>query len=236
GILSSRLTAVPIKTGALSLLIGAGAGIGTETNFMHTYGLNGLVGAKIALGNSAALRVDGVRDWLANNHWKAFKSVHVGLSLYRHPNVRLTTRVVTLAAPAGPIALQRPDSVSADEQGRLRRVEADYHQLRDSLAHREAGATLQSSASALATMQEKIHFATDKAELSPESKTILDSKIAVFRANPGMRIIITGNTDERATDAHNMGLGRRRSDVARAYLVAHGIDATRIEVTSEGER
>ena len=33
-----------------------------------------------------------------------------------------------------------------------------------------------------------------------------------------------------------MGLGRRRSDAARAYLVAHGIEAVRIEVTSEGER
>jgi len=236
GILSSRLTAVPIKTGALSILLGAGAGIGTETNFMHTYGLNGLIGAKIALSNFAALRVDGVMDWLANNNWKSFKSVHLGLSLYRHPNVRLTTRTVTLAGPAGPMALQRPDSVSAYEQWRLRRVEADYRQLRDSLARLDSGATTQSSASALATMEEKIHFATDKAELTPESKLILDAKIAVFRANPGMRIIVVGNTDERASDAHNMGLGRRRSDAAKAYLVAHGIDAVRIEVTSEGER
>jgi|tagenome__1003787_1003787.scaffolds.fasta_scaffold20924341_3 outer membrane protein OmpA-like peptidoglycan-associated protein len=236
GVLSSRLTAVPIKTGALSILLGAGAGIGTETNFMHTYGLNGLIGAKIALSNSAALRVDGVMDWLANNRWKSFKTVHVGLSLYRHPNVRLTTHTMMLAVPAGPMALQRADSVNADEQSRLRRVEADYHQLRDSLARHDVSARLQSSASALATMEEKIHFATDNAELSLQARTILESKIAVFRANPGMRIIIIGNTDERATDAHNMGLGRRRSDAARAYLVAHGVEATRIEVTSEGER
>jgi outer membrane protein OmpA-like peptidoglycan-associated protein len=236
GILSSRLTAVPIKTGALSILVGAGAGIGTETNFMHTYGLNGLVGAKIALSNFAALRVDGVMDWLANNDWKSFTSVHVGLSLYRHPNTRLVTRTVTLAVPAGPMALQRADSVSADEQWRLRRVEADYHQLRDSLARPSFSVSAQSSPSALATMEEKIHFATDQAELTPESKDILDSKIAVFRANPGMRIIVIGNTDERASDVHNMGLGRRRSDAAKAYLVAHGIEAGRIEVTSEGER
>ena len=60
--------------------------------------------------------------------------------------------------------------------------------------------------------------------------------LAVFAANPGMRIIIIGNTDERASDAHNMALGRRRSDAAKAYLITHGIDAVRIEVTSDGER
>jgi outer membrane protein OmpA-like peptidoglycan-associated protein len=146
------------------------------------------------------------------------------------------TRTVTLAAPAGPMAVQQADSVSAYEQSRLRRVEVDYRQLRDSLAHPSASLTTQSSSSALATMEEKIHFATDKAELTPESKEILDSKIAIFRTNPRMRIIITGNTDERASDTHNMGLGRRRSDMAKAYLVAHGIDADRIEVSSEGER
>ena len=236
GILSTRLTAVPIKTGALSILVGAGAGVGTETNFLHTYGLNSLVGAKIALSNFAALRVDGVMDWLANNDWKSFKSVHVGLSLYRHPNVRLTTRTVTLFSPAVSMVGQRPDSVSAYEQWRLRRVETDYRQLRDSLARGGLGVGGQSSASALATMEEKIHFATDVAELTAESRAILDSKLAVFGANPGMRIIIIGNTDERASDAHNMALGRRRSDAAKAYLITHGIDAVRIEVTSDGER
>lgn len=236
GILSTRLTAVPIKTGALSILLGAGAGIGTETNFMHTYGLNGLVGAKVALSNFAALRVDAVMDWLANNNWKSFKSVHLGLSLYRHPNVRLTTRTRTLLSPAVPMTVQLTESVDSYEQARLRRVDAAYRDLRDSLARPALGMPAQSSASALATMEEKIHFATDRAELTPESKAILDSKIAVFRANPGMRIIVIGNTDERASDAHNMALGRRRSDAAKAYLVAHGIDAARIEVTSEGER
>src|SRR3954464_1630989 len=70
GVLSSRLTAVPIRRGRLSILVGAGAGIGTETNFLHSYGLNGLVGAKLGLNDYAALRVDGVMDWLANNSWK----------------------------------------------------------------------------------------------------------------------------------------------------------------------
>jgi hypothetical protein len=86
GILSARLVAEPVTTkSALHFLLGFGAGISTETNFMHTYGVDLLAGAKFKLNESSAIRVDGVWDWLANQDWKAYKSVRVGLSLYRHP-------------------------------------------------------------------------------------------------------------------------------------------------------
>ena len=86
GILSGRAVAVPFKRGALSLLAGAGAGVSTETNFMHSYGLDLLAGAKFALNDRVALRVDGVFDWLANEDWKSYRSVRAGVSLYRHPS------------------------------------------------------------------------------------------------------------------------------------------------------
>jgi peptidoglycan-associated lipoprotein len=234
GILSSRLTAVPVKYGAFSLLVGAGAGIGTETNFLHSYGLNTLLGVKLALNDHAALRMDGIVDWLANNNWKSFQSLHVGLSLYRSPRIAVMTQTVTVQGPTvmGP---QRPDSVSAEEQARLRRASREYTRLRDSLA-RPQPVSSPSSAAALATMNETIRFATDKAELSVQAKAALDSKVQVFRANPSMRIIIVGNTDERASDSHNMVLGQRRSAAAKAYLVSQGVDAGRIEISSEGER
>src|ERR1019366_4074965 len=159
----------------------------------------------------------------------------LGLSIYRNPFRGI--RTVTVEGPAAAPMVQRPDSVNAEEQVRTRRVERDYRNLRDSLAQvRPAPAPPPSSASALATMEEKIHFATDKSEIPPEAKPILDSKVQVFRANPAMRIVIVGNTDERASDAYNMALGGRRAAAAKAYLVAQGIDPVRIEITSEGER
>jgi peptidoglycan-associated lipoprotein len=197
-----------------------------------------MVGAKIRLNESTALRIDGISDWLANNSWKSYQSVHVGLSFYRRPNSVIRTVVRTVEIPAAaPAYVPRSDSVSAEEQARRRRVEQDYRNLRDSLNRPTAAAiTPASSAAALATMEEKIHFATDKSELTGESKALLDSKVTVFRANPQMRIVILGNTDERASDAYNMALGRRRADAAKAYLVAQGIDPVRIEITSMGER
>jgi hypothetical protein len=138
GILSGRLVAVPIQSGAFSLLVGAGAGIGTETNFLHTYGVDALAGFKFAFSDKAALRVDGVWDWLANEFpqttgqkWLSYRSVRVGLSMYRHPRPEI--RTVTVVTPAPPPVVIRSDSVSADEIRRLRNVDAALRTLRDSL-------------------------------------------------------------------------------------------------------
>ena len=231
GILSGRLVAVPVKSGAVSLLLGGGAGVSTETNFLHSYGVDALVGAKFALSNSAALRIDGVWDWLANEKWKTYRSVRVGLSLYRHPTERVRTVTVTTPAPP-PVMMAREESVSATETRRLREQEAALRSLRDSL--RTAPAPV--SAADMATMQVRIHFAFDKSDLTDSAKTILNDKVHVFQSNKEMTVVMRGFTDVKGTDAYNMALGRRRAQAAKAYLVGRGIDASRITVESFGER
>jgi outer membrane protein OmpA-like peptidoglycan-associated protein len=230
GILSGRLVAVPVKTGALSFLVGAGAGVSTETNFMHSYGVDALVGAKLAISNNAALRVDGVVDWLANEKWKTYKSVRVGLSLYRHPAV--VTRTVSLITPAP----AHSDSVSAMETRRLRERDAALRVLRDSLANAPVTTAPTTSSTTLATMEAQIHFAFDKSDLTDSAKTLLDEKVAVFRANPAMTIVMVGYTDVIGTDAYNMALGTRRAQAAKDYIVAQGIAASRVIIESKGER
>ena len=234
GLLSGRVVGTFLRSGPLSLMLGAGAGASTETSWLHSYGVNALLGAKFDVMDNAAIRLDAVSDWLANYSWKSNQRLQLGLSFTRSPNH--TVRTVEVAAAAAPY-VQHSDSVSAEEQGRRRRIAQDYRNLRDSLNSVPAvTAAPASSAAALATMEEKIHFASDKSELSPESKSLLDDKVKVFAANPSMRIVIMGNTDERASDAYNMGLGERRAAAAKAYLVSRGVDPVRIEISSHGER
>lgn len=231
GILSGRLVAAPITAGRISLLVGAGAGVSTETNFLHTYGVDGLVGAKFALTDNAALRVDGVMDWLANESWKTYKSVRVGISLYRRPAT--TIRTVTVASPAPPaVMVAHEDSVSSSEIRRLRDRDAALAALRDSLRD----ARMVSPAAAAETMAATIHFAFDKSEITDSAKTILDEKVALFRANPNMSIVMVGYTDLIGTDAYNMALGTRRAVAAKAYIVAQGIASDRVTIESKGER
>lgn len=234
GILSGRLVAVPIQSGALSILLGAGAGVSTETNFLHTYGLDALVGAKIALRNNVALRIDGVWDFLANQNWQQYKSVRFGLSVYRHPARMMETRTVMAPAPA-PMMMAHEDSVSAEETRRLRERDAALRALRDSLRDAPVRSAPVTPAT-METMEAHIHFAFDKSLLTDSAKAVLDEKTAVFKANPAMTIVIVGYTDIRGTDAYNMALGERRARAAKAYLVKHGISASRIIIESEGDR
>jgi peptidoglycan-associated lipoprotein len=98
-----------------------------------------------------------------------------------------------------------------------------------------ASVTVASSAASLATMQELVHFAYDKSDLTEDTREALDGKVRVFRANPAMRILIVGHTDSRGTDAYNRALGTRRAEAVRDYLVAQGVASSRIELETRGE-
>ena len=127
-----------------------------------------------------------------------------------------------------------PDSVSASETGRLREVEASYLGLRDSLAIPKPVPPA-SSTEALATMEQKIFFENNKSDLTDSAETILNDKIAIFGANPAMRIVIVGFASQPGSNSHNMALGLQRAEAAKAYLVLHGIDPVRIEIATRGE-
>jgi outer membrane protein OmpA-like peptidoglycan-associated protein len=226
GVLSGRLTFVPFKVGSLSALFGLGADH-TDTYFFESYGFHGLLGAKVRLSDYVALRVDGINSWMSNGNGQQ-KSLHVGLSFYRNPGVNRVTNTVMVDGP------QRPDSVSAYETRRLRAVALSYQQLRDSLGRSKYGPPA-SSAEALATMQQVIHFRNDESSLSDSARAILDDKVTVFRANPAMRIVISGFASQPGTVDYNLALGLRRAESAKAYLVSRGVDPIRIEIATKGE-
>jgi OmpA-OmpF porin, OOP family len=82
---------------------------------------------------------------------------------------------------------------------------------------------------------DEVHFATDKDILLDESKPILLDVVEVLLAHPELREVrIEGHTDVRATDAYNMNLSQRRVNSAMAFIVASGIDASRLQAKGFG--
>jgi outer membrane protein OmpA-like peptidoglycan-associated protein len=226
--IAGRLTAVPLQAGRLSFLLGAG-GVHNDFQFDESFGFQGLVGLKFAIANAAALRVDGMQDWNSNS--PNSRHLQAGISFYRNPFGR--TSYVTRTVP-GPSIIQRADSVSAYETGRLRATSASYNALRDSL-NKSSNNAAPSSAAALTTMQQMIYFHNDRSDLSDSAKTTLSDKVTVFRANPAMRIVISGFASQPGTEAYNMALGLKRAEAAKAYLVSQGVDPIRIEIATRGE-
>ena len=80
-----------------------------------------------------------------------------------------------------------------------------------------------------------IHFAFDKYDLTEESKKILRANAEWLKSNPGARIEIQGHCDERGTNNYNLGLGERRALSTKKFLVALGVDESRIYTISYGE-
>jgi outer membrane protein OmpA-like peptidoglycan-associated protein len=77
-----------------------------------------------------------------------------------------------------------------------------------------------------------ILFDTDSDHLKAESKPTLDALVAAARTQPTWNFGIEGYTDNVGGDAHNQALSEKRALSVKAYLVAAGVDASRL--TTQG--
>jgi len=82
---------------------------------------------------------------------------------------------------------------------------------------------------------DRVFFALDSSDLSPQARSILDRQAQWLRRYPSVRILVAGNCDERGTREYNLALGSRRANAARAYLVSLGVEAARVETTTNGK-
>jgi peptidoglycan-associated lipoprotein len=123
-----------------------------------------------------------------------------------------------------------------EEQARLAAADAARRRA-DSISAAEAAArAAAASASDLRTaLTAMVHFDFDQSDLRPQDRAILDAKVPILQANPGVAIRIGGYTDERGSDEYNLALGQRRAAAVKRYLTDHGISDARIETVSYGE-
>lgn len=142
-----------------------------------------------------------------------------------------------------------PDLDSLNEAQRVRdSIEAARRAREDSLerAQRERErleAARRDSLDALRRASERVrqqleimvHFDYDRSNIRSEDARILDTKLAILQANPGLRIQVSGHCDDRGSDEYNLALGNRRALSARQYLVDRGIDGSRITTETFGE-
>ncbi|MBX3252592.1 MAG: PD40 domain-containing protein [Chitinophagaceae bacterium] len=74
-----------------------------------------------------------------------------------------------------------------------------------------------------------IFFDVNKYELKPESLAELDKVVQLLNDNPGIRIRISGHTDNTGKAADNLKLSDNRAKSVVAYLVSKGVQAERLQ-------
>lgn len=79
------------------------------------------------------------------------------------------------------------------------------------------------------------YFDFDKADIRPDARVALTQSAELLREYPEARVLIEGHCDERGSTEYNLGLGDRRANAAREFLISLGIAASRIQTVSYGK-
>lgn len=82
---------------------------------------------------------------------------------------------------------------------------------------------------------DRVFFGFDQYDLSNEAQATLRAQAEWLREFSNVNVTIEGHCDERGTREYNLALGERRATAAKNYLVALGIDASRLETVSYGK-
>ncbi len=80
-----------------------------------------------------------------------------------------------------------------------------------------------------------VYFLEDKSTLTPEGQETLRRQATWLKKYSDVMIQVEGHADERGTREYNISLSARRATATRQFLVAQGIDASRISTIAYGK-
>jgi len=79
-----------------------------------------------------------------------------------------------------------------------------------------------------------VYFDFDRSDVKAAERPKLQAAKEYLDKNPGTRILLEGHCDWRGTAEYNLGLGDRRANAAKKYLISLGVPKDRVESNSKG--
>jgi peptidoglycan-associated lipoprotein len=78
-------------------------------------------------------------------------------------------------------------------------------------------------------------YSYDSSTLAPKYIPSVNAQAEYIKANPGARILIAGNTDERGSREYNVALGERRANSVAELMHMAGVGRNQMRVVSYGK-
>jgi outer membrane protein OmpA-like peptidoglycan-associated protein len=85
------------------------------------------------------------------------------------------------------------------------------------------------------TFDATLAFQINSAAISDSYKSDLNAAASVFKNYEDTNIHIEGHTDDTGSAEYNMSLSKKRANAVRDYLIAQGVDGSRLEARWYGE-
>ena len=82
---------------------------------------------------------------------------------------------------------------------------------------------------------DRVFFDYDQHDLTGEARSTVERQSQWLKQYGSVSIVVEGHSDERGTREYNLALGEKRANTVRNYLIANGVDASRIQVISYGK-
>jgi peptidoglycan-associated lipoprotein len=80
-----------------------------------------------------------------------------------------------------------------------------------------------------------VYYDLDEYSLNGAAQATLRGQASWLSQNPSRSIVVEGHCDERGTREYNLGLGERRANSAKDYLVSLGVAPSRVRTISYGK-
>ena len=92
-----------------------------------------------------------------------------------------------------------------------------------------------SQADLVANVGDRVFFDYDKSDLRADARAQVEKWAQWLKKYPQNTVTIEGHCDERGSVAYNLGLGDRRANATKDFLVALGVSGDRIKTISYGK-
>lgn len=84
-------------------------------------------------------------------------------------------------------------------------------------------------------VEDRVFFDLNSSSLNADASKILDNQAAWLKSDANIKVVVEGHCDERGTREYNLALGEKRADAVKQYLLANGVDGSRVKTISYGK-